>query len=193
MSISQKYITIPVHYLLSLFLVIVLSPIFLIISILIFFSSKGPILYYSNRIGRNGIIFQMPKFRTMNIDAPVIASHLFDNSKDYLLPFGGFLRRTSLDELPQLFSILKGEMTLVGPRPALFNQTDLVLLRKEKGIDTLMPGVTGWAQVKGRDTLSIIEKVSLDFEYLQRQSFWFDTKILFITIFKVFNRDGVLE
>ena len=133
----------------------------------------------------------MPKFRSMLIDTPTVATHLLDNPDVYLSPIGGFLRRSSLDELPQLFSVLKGDMSFVGPRPALFNQDDLIALRTEKGVDKLLPGITGWAQVNGRDELSIPDKVALDVEYLNRQSFWFDMKILWMTFLRVINRDGV--
>ena len=163
----------------------------LLISIAVRFSSKGPVLYWSDRIGKNNKIFKMPKFRSMLIDTPAVATHLLDNPDTYLSPIGGFLRRSSLDELPQLFSVLKGDMSFIGPRPALFNQDDLIALRAEKGVDKLLPGITGWAQVNGRDELSIPDKVALDVEYLNRQSFWFDIKILWMTFLKVINRDGV--
>ena len=133
----------------------------------------------------------MPKFRSMRIETPTVATHLLDNPDSYLSPIGGFLRRTSLDELPQLYSVLKGDMSFVGPRPALYNQDDLIALRREKGIDKLLPGITGWAQVNGRDILSITDKVDLDVEYMQRQSFWFDMKILWMTFLKVIKQDGV--
>jgi O-antigen biosynthesis protein WbqP len=154
-------------------------------------TSKGSILYWSDRIGRNNEIFNMPKFRSMLTGTPAVATHLLDNPDSYLSPIGGFLRSTSLDELPQLFSVLRGDMSFVGPRPALFNQDDLITLRTEKGVDKLLPGITGWAQVNGRDELSIPDKVALDVEYLNRQSFWFDMKILWMTFLKVINRDGV--
>ena len=163
----------------------------LLISIAVRFSSKGPALYWSDRIGKNNKIFKMPKFRSMLIDTPAMATHLLDNPDAYLSPIGGFLRRSSLDELPQLFSVLKGDMSFVGPRPALFNQDDLIALRTNKGVNKLLPGITGWAQVNGRDELSIPDKVALDVEYLNRQSFWFDLKILWMTFLKVVKRDGV--
>jgi len=163
----------------------------LLISIAVRLSSKGPALYWSDRVGKNNKIFKMPKFRSMRIDTPAVATHLLDNPGAYLSPIGGFLRHSSLDELPQLFSVLKGDMSFVGPRPALFNQDDLITLRTEKGVDKLLPGITGWAQVNGRDELSIPDKVALDVEYLNRQSFWFDIKILWMTFLKVINRDGV--
>ena len=163
----------------------------LLIAMLVITTSKGPVLYWSDRIGRNNEIFKMPKFRSMLIDTPAVATHLLDNPDVYLSPIGGFLRRFSLDELPQLLSVLKGDMSFVGPRPALYNQDDLIALRTEKGVDKLLPGITGWAQVNGRDELSIPDKVALDVEYLNRQSFWFDIKILWMTFLKVINRDGV--
>ncbi len=154
-------------------------------------TSKGSILYWSDRIGRNNENFKMPKFRSMMTGTPAVATHLLDNPDSYLSPIGGFLRSTSLDELPQLFSVLRGDMSFVGPRPALFNQDDLITLRTEKDVDKLLPGITGWAQVNGRDELSIPDKVALDVEYLNRQSFWFDIKILWMTFLKVIKRDGV--
>ena len=165
--------------------------IMLFIAIVIRLTSKGPSLYWSDRVGKNNKIFKMPKFRSMLIDTPAVATHLLDNPDSYLSPIGGFLRFSSLDELPQLFSILKGDMSFVGPRPALFNQDDLIALRTEKGVDKLLPGITGWAQVNGRDELSIPDKVALDVEYLKRKSFWFDIKILWMTFLKVMKRDGV--
>ena len=162
-----------------------------IIAIMIFSTSKGPVLFWSNRIGINNKVFKMPKFRTMLINAPVVATHLIKNSDELLSPIGGFLRRFSLDEFPQLFSILKGDMSLVGPRPALYNQFDLIEMRKIKGVDKLSPGLTGWAQVNGRDNISLSDKVDLDFEYLQRKSFIFDLKIIKLTILKVIKRDDV--
>ena len=163
----------------------------LLIAIAVRLSSKGPALYWSDRVGKNNKIFRMPKFRSMLIDTPDVATHLLDNPDVYLSPIGGFLRRSSLDELPQLFSVLKGDMSFVGPRPALFNQENLITLRTEKGVDKLLPGITGWAQVNGRDELSIPDKVALDVEYVHRQSFWFDMNILWMTFLKVINRDGV--
>jgi O-antigen biosynthesis protein WbqP len=154
-------------------------------------SSKGSALYWSDRVGKNNKIFKMPKFRSMLIDTPVVATHLLSNPDSHLSPIGDFLRRSSLDELPQLFSVLKGDMSFVGPRPALFNQEDLIALRSEKGVDKLLPGITGWAQVNGRDELSILDKVSLDVGYMNHQSFWFDIKILWMTFLKVIKKDGV--
>ena len=163
----------------------------LITAIAVRLTSTGPVLYWSDRVGRDNVIFRMPKFRSMLMETPAIATHLIIDAETFLTPIGGFLRRYSLDEMPQLFSILKGDMSFVGPRPALFNQEDLIALRTEKGVDKLLPGVTGWAQVNGRDKLSIPEKVDLDEEYLNHQSFWFDLKILWITLLKVIRRDNV--
>jgi O-antigen biosynthesis protein WbqP len=171
-------------------LVFLVAPM-LLIAIAVRLTSKGPALYWSDRVGSNNKIFKMPKFRSMLIDTPVVATHLLDNPDTYLSPIGGFLRRSSLDELPQLFSVLIGVISFVGPRPALFNQDDLITLRTEKGVDKLLPGITGWAQVNGRDKLSIPDKVALDVEYLNRQSFWFDVKILWMTFLKVMRHDGV--
>ena len=171
-------------------LVLLVAPM-LLISIAVRLSSKGPALYWSDRVGKNNKIFKMPKFRSMLTDTPAVATHLLDNPDTYLSPIGGFLRRSSLDELPQLFLVLKGDMSFVGPRPALYNQDDLIALRTEKGVDKLLPGITGWAQVNGRDELSIPDKIALDTEYLDRQSFWFDMKILWMTFLKVMKRDGV--
>ena len=163
----------------------------IIIAILIRLTSKGEAIYWSKRVGLNNNIFNMPKFRTMRINTPVIATHLLSNQDIYYSPFGHFLRRTSLDELPQIFSILKGDMSFVGPRPALFNQDDLIKLRTNHNVVKLMPGITGWAQVNGRDELSISEKVNFDLEYMKKKSFLFDVKILFMTLFKVIRNDGV--
>jgi O-antigen biosynthesis protein WbqP len=173
----------------SLFLILLIS--LLLIAVLVIATSKGPALYWSKRIGKNNKIFKMPKFRSMMTSTPAVATHLLDNPDDYLSPIGGFLRSTSLDELPQLFSVLKGDMSFVGPRPALFNQDNLITLRTKNGVDKLLPGITGWAQVNGRDELSIPDKVALDIEYLNHQSFWFDMKILWMTFVKVVKRDGV--
>ena len=163
----------------------------LLIAMLVVTTSKGPALYWSDRIGKNNKIFKMPKFRSMLTGTPAVATHLLDNPDAYLSPIGSFLRLSSLDELPQIFSVLKGDMSFVGPRPALFNQDDLISLRSEKNVDKLLPGITGWAQVNGRDELSIPDKVALDVEYLNHQSFWFDMKILWMTFLKVMKRDGV--
>jgi O-antigen biosynthesis protein WbqP len=163
----------------------------LLIALLIMVTSPGPILYWSARIGKNNSIFKMPKFRSMRIDTPAVATHLLDNPDRYLTPIGKFLRKSSLDELPQLWSILKGDMSFVGPRPALFNQYDLIHLRTEKGVHVLVPGLTGWAQINGRDELPIPVKVDFDVYYLVHASFWFDLKILFMTFLKVVRREGV--
>jgi O-antigen biosynthesis protein WbqP len=154
-------------------------------------TSPGPALYLSDRVGRHNRIFRMPKFRSMRIDTPAVATHLLQNPEQWLTPIGSFLRKSSLDELPQLWSILKGDMSFVGPRPALFNQDDLIALRTEKGVHELVPGLTGWAQVNGRDELPIPQKVQLDVEYLERRTLLFDVKILWMTALKVLARDGV--
>ena len=176
---------------LAIFLFLILLTPLLLIAILVIISSKGPALYWSDRVGVNNEIFKMPKFRSMLVDTPAVATHLLSDPDAYLSPIGGFLRHSSLDELPQLFSVLKGDMSFVGPRPALFNQDDLIDLRTENGVDKLLPGIAGWAQVNGRDELSIPDKVALDAEYLNRQSFWFDIKILWMTLSKVVKRDSV--
>lgn len=154
-------------------------------------TSPGPALYWSDRVGRNNRIFKMPKFRSMRIDTPAVATHMLQNPDRWLTPIGSFLRKSSLDELPQLWSILKGDMSFVGPRPALFSQDDLIVLRTENGIHELVPGLTGWAQINGRDELPIHQKVQLDAEYLQRRSFLFDLMILWLTAVKVLSGDGV--
>ena len=174
------------------FIILALSFVPLIlIALAVRLSSKGPVIYWSNRVGRHNHIFSMPKIRTMRIDAPQVATHLLRNPKRYETPIGPFLRKTSLDELPQLFNIFKGDMSFVGPRPALFNQHDLIQLRTKAKVHLLLPGITGWAQINGRDTLSIPDKVTLDAEYLKKQSFVFDIKILWATVLKVLKRDGV--
>jgi O-antigen biosynthesis protein WbqP len=162
-----------------------------LVAVAVRLTSPGPALYWSDRVGRHNRIFRMPKFRSMRIGTPAVATHLLADPKVYLTPIGSFLRKSSLDELPQLWSILVGDMSFVGPRPALFNQDDLVALRTEQGVDQLMPGLTGWAQVNGRDELPIPEKVKLDAEYLKRRSFMFDIYILWLTAVKVVRRDGV--
>jgi len=163
----------------------------MIAAILVKLTSKGPALYWSDRVGRNKHIFKMPKFRSMKVDTPAVATHLLENPKSVLTPIGDFLRKSSLDELPQLWCILKGDMSFVGPRPALFNQDDLIALRTEQGVHALKPGLTGWAQVNGRDELPIPQKVDLDVEYLNRGSIGFDIYILWLTFIKVIRRDGV--
>ena len=167
-----------------------LLPSFLVI-LAVRFTSPGPVLYWSDRVGRDNKIFKMPKFRSMRVGTPAVATHLLADARSHLTPIGSFLRKSSLDELPQLWSILAGDMSFVGPRPALFNQQDLIALRSEQGVHTLVPGLTGWAQVNGRDELPIPEKVKLDVAYLQRQSLLFDIRILWLTFVKVLRRDGV--
>jgi O-antigen biosynthesis protein WbqP len=163
----------------------------LVVALAVRLTSPGPALHWSNRVGRHNRIFKMPKFRSMRIDTPAVATHLLQNPEQWLTPIGSFLRESSLDELPQLWNILKGDMSFVGPRPALFNQDDLIALRTDAGVHELVPGLTGWAQVNGRDELSIPEKVKLDAEYFQRCSFGFDLWILWLTLLKVLRRDGV--
>lgn len=165
----------------------------IIIACMVRLTSKGPVLYWSDRVGKNNVIFSMPKFRSMQVDTPEVATHILANPDSYLTPIGSFLRKSSLDELPQLWSILKGDMSFVGPRPALFNQYDLIALRTECGVDKLIPGLTGWAQINGRDELPVVKKVSLDYEYLKRQSVWLDIKIIFLTAAKVIQRDNVVH
>lgn len=157
----------------------------------VWLTSAGPILYWSDRVGKDNQIFKMPKFRSMRLDTPTVATDKLQNPKTYLTPIGSFLRKSSLDELPQLWSIFVGNMSFVGPRPALYNQNDLIAMRTEHGVDKLIPGLTGWAQVNGRDELPLVEKVNLDVTYLKRQSFWFDIRILWMTFVKVVRRDGV--
>ena len=174
----------------TLLLLTLLIPM-LLIAIIVKLSSKGPALYWSDRVGQYNLVFKMPKFRTMQMDTPALPTHLMKNANDFISPVGVFLRKTSLDELPQLYSIIKGDMSIVGPRPALFNQKDLITLRTEKQLDKLLPGLTGWAQVNGRDELSIPEKVELEVEYMNSKSFWFDLKILWMTFLKVINSQGI--
>jgi O-antigen biosynthesis protein WbqP len=161
------------------------------VALIVRLTSEGPIFYWSNRVGRFNEIFKMPKFRTMKVNTPAVATHLMPDSDQFLTPVGSFLRKSSLDELPQLWSIILGDMSFVGPRPALFNQDDLVGLRTEKGVDRLIPGLTGWAQINGRDELPIFLKVELDIEYMERQSIGFDLYILWLTFLKVVQRKGV--
>ena len=163
----------------------------LLVALAVRLTSKGPALYWSDRVGRNNVIFKMPKFRSMRVGTPAVATHLLADAASHLTPIGSFLRKSSLDELPQLWSILMGEMSFVGPRPALFNQQDLIALRTAQGVHSLVPGLTGWAQVNGRDELPIPDKVKLDVAYLQRQSLGFDIRILWLTLVKVLQRDGV--
>lgn len=176
---------------LALIVAMVLALPILVVAIVVRLTSPGPALYWSNRVGWCNTIFKMPKFRTMQVGTPAVATHLLSDSGQYLTSVGSFLRKSSLDELPQLWSILVGDMSFVGPRPALFNQDDLIALRTENGVDKLVPGLTGWAQVNGRDELSIPAKVQYEVEYLQKQSFWFDMKILGLTFLKVVRRVGV--
>ena len=178
-------------YWLSFFLIIALLPIITLIAISIKLTSKGPVVHWSKRVGRSNTIIKMPKFRTMYLDTPAVATHLLKNPSQYLTPIGSFLRRTSLDEIPQLWSILLGDISFVGPRPALFNQHDLIKLRTSKGVHHLTPGLTGWAQVNGRDSLSIAKKVNFDVEYLKKKTFIFDLKILYLTIIKIIRREGI--
>lgn len=177
--------------LLALIAVVILSLPVLLVAMTVRLTSSGPALYWSDRVGRYNAIFKMPKFRSMRLGTPAVATHLLADPTAHLTPIGSFLRKSSLDELPQLWSILVGDMSFVGPRPALFNQHDLMALRTERGVHQLMPGLTGWAQVNGRDELPIPDKVALDVQYLQRQSFWFDIRILWLTFIKVLRRDGV--
>ena len=169
---------------------ILLVPV-LVIVLAVRLTSRGPALYWSDRVGQNNAIFKMPKFRSMRVETPAVATHLLPNPDAYLTPIGSFLRKSSLDELPQLWSILKGDMSFVGPRPALFNQYDLIDLRNQARVSELLPGLTGWAQINGRDELPIPQKVQLDIEYLQTRSFWLDIKIIWLTGIKVLKRDNV--
>ncbi len=177
--------------LLAAVVAVLLLPLIVLVALAVKLTSEGPVLYWSDRVGKDNKIFKMPKFRSMKTGAPAVATHLLQNPDQLLTPIGRFLRQSSLDELPQLWSILKGDMSFVGPRPALFNQDDLIQLRTEKGVHKLVPGLTGWAQVNGRDELPIPQKVDLDVEYLDRQSFVFDLKILCLTFLKVIKQDDV--
>ncbi|MBP62410.1 MAG: lipid carrier--UDP-N-acetylgalactosaminyltransferase [Planctomycetaceae bacterium] len=177
----------------SVMAVLVFSVPMLIVALLVKLTSKGPALYWSDRVGYDNQIIRMPKFRTMRIETPQVATHLLTQSKGWLTPIGPFLRKTSLDELPQLWSIFVGDMSLVGPRPALFNQDDLISLRTVHGVHRLVPGLTGWAQINGRDELAILDKVEFDVYYLEHQSFLFDLRILFATFVKVLRRDGIRQ
>ena len=171
-------------------LLLLIVPI-IMVALLVRITSIGPVLYWSDRVGRCNHLFRMPKFRTMRVDTPAVATHLLADPEQFLTPVGSFLRKSSLDELPQLWSIIQGDMSFVGPRPALFNQDDLVALRTQHGVDQLVPGLTGWAQVNGRDELPIPEKVKLDVDYLHQQSFALDLKIILMTFLKVLRRDGI--
>ena len=172
-------------------LLVLLAPLLVCIGVLVRVTSPGPILYWSDRVGQGNRLFSMPKFRSMEVDTPAVATHLLEEPDRYLTPVGSFLRRTSLDELPQLWSVLIGDMCFVGPRPALFNQDDLIALRTTYGVHELVPGLTGWAQVNGRDELPISDKVRLDVEYLRRRSFWFDLLILLLTMTSILRKQGI--
>lgn len=175
----------------SLLALIPLAPLLGVVSLAVRLTSPGPVLYWSNRVGKENRIFKMPKFRTMRVDTPAVATHLLTDPTRWLTPIGAFLRKTSLDELPQLLSIFKGDMSFVGPRPALFNQEDLITLRTEHGVHILTPGLTGWAQINGRDELPIPVKVDYDIWYLHNQSLWLDLKIILLTFLKVVRSEGV--
>lgn len=175
----------------SFLLIVLFSMPIIFIGLLVRLTSSGPVFYWSTRVGRDNRYFEMPKFRSMRIDTPSVATNELQNPDQWLTPVGSLLRKSSLDELPQLWSIIKGDMSLVGPRPALFNQNDLIDLRTEMGVHVLVPGLTGWAQVNGRDEIDVSKKVALDVDYLQRRSFLFDLKILWMTVLKVLARDGV--
>jgi len=179
--------------LVALGLMLILAPLFLFVVLGVRLTSVGPVLFRTQRVGKGNKLFTMYKFRTMRMDTPQVATHLLKEPDQFLTPIGKILRRTSLDELPQLINVLSGDMTLVGPRPALFNQDDLVALRTARGVDALTPGITGWAQVNGRDELPIPEKVKLDEWYLKNRSFWLDLKILGMTVFKVIRKEGVVH
>lgn len=180
-------------FLLAVILATVLLLPILMVALMVRLTSRGPVLYWSDRVGRHNRIFRMPKFRSMRVDTPAVATHLLGDAATYLTPVGSFLRKSSLDELPQLWSILKGDMSFVGPRPALFNQDDLISLRTQYGVHEILPGLTGWAQINGRDELPVPQKVQLDVEYLQRRSFWFDLKIIFLTVARVIRREGIIH
>ena len=175
----------------AMFAGMVLAVVICMVVLLVRLTSAGPIFYWSDRVGRKNKIFKMPKFRSMRIGTPAVATHLLVDANSYLTPIGSFLRKSSLDELPQLWSILKGDMSFVGPRPALFNQADLIELRTKAGVHELLPGLTGWAQINGRDELPIPQKVALDLEYLHKRSMWLDIKIIVLTGLKVLRRDNV--
>jgi O-antigen biosynthesis protein WbqP len=177
--------------LLAIFAVLVLFVPVLLVALAVRLTSAGPAMYWSDRVGQYNNLFKMPKFRSMHVGTPAVATHLLADPDAWLTPIGSFLRKSSLDELPQLWSILVGDMSFVGPRPALFNQHDLIKLRTQLGVHELVPGLTGWAQVNGRDELPIPQKVALDAEYLLRQGFWFDIKVLWLTFLKVVQRNGV--
>ena len=176
---------------LSLLILILLSPIFILITLFIFIEDGYPVFFTQKRVGINHTFFNIYKFRSMKKNTPNVATHLLENPEQYVLKIGGILRKLSLDELPNLINIIKGEMVFVGPRPALYNQDDLMQLRTKAGVDKLKPGITGWAQINGRDEISLDEKVRFEKEYLERKSLWFDLKILVLTFSSVLKRDGV--
>jgi O-antigen biosynthesis protein WbqP len=182
---------------LDLLLAVIASVIFFIplclLAALVKATSKGPVLYWSDRVGRNNRIFSMPKLRTMRVDTPVVATHLLSDPHTFLTPVGGFLRKSSLDEIPQLWCIVRGDMSVVGPRPALFNQQNLIDMRTDQGVHKIRPGLTGWAQINGRDELPLQEKVRLDSDYVRRQSLGFDLKVIMLTVLKVVRRDGIVH
>ncbi|WP_195964490.1 sugar transferase [Clostridium cuniculi] len=180
-------------FLMSLIAIIILSPVILIVALAVKFTSPGPILFKQRRIGKDNVEFEIYKFRTMRIDTPNVPTHLLENPEQWITSIGKFLRKISLDELPQLFNILKGEMSIVGPRPALYNQLDLKEMRTKVGVHKLVPGLTGWAQINGRDEIPLSLKVNLDKEYLERNNFFFDIKIIFMTVLSVLKSDGVQE
>lgn len=180
-------------FVMSLIAIILFSPVILIVALVVKFTSPGPILFKQRRIGKDNVEFYIYKFRTMRIDTPNVPTHLLENPEQWITPIGKFLRKTSLDELPQLFNILKGDMSIVGPRPALYNQIDLKEMRTKVGVHRLVPGLTGWAQINGRDEIPLSLKVNLDEEYLERMSFFFDIKIIIMTVLSVLKSDGVQE
>jgi O-antigen biosynthesis protein WbqP len=189
--LDKLYMKRAIDFVLALTAAVIFLPLFLVLAAVVKLTSKGPVLYWSDRVGRNNRIFSMPKLRTMRIDTPVVATHLLTNPDQYLTPVGAFLRRSSLDEIPQLWCILRGDMSIVGPRPALFNQHNLIEMRTEHGVHAIRPGLTGWAQVNGRDELPLQEKVRLDADYLRKQSISFDAKVMLLTFIKVARRDGI--
>jgi O-antigen biosynthesis protein WbqP len=178
-------------FLLAIILLILFAPIFIVVAIIIKISDPGPALYWSKRVGRQNKLFMMPKFRSMKLSTPQVATHLLTNPEQYLISIGAFIRKSSIDELPQLLSVIKGDMSFVGPRPALFNQDDLIKLRTQYGVHELLPGITGWAQINGRDEIPIPKKVAFEVEYLNRKNFFFDLKIIFLTTYKVIKKENV--
>jgi len=176
---------------LAIILLILFAPILIVVTIIIKFSDPGPALYWSKRVGRHNKLFMMPKFRSMKLSTPQVATHLLTNPEQYLISIGGFIRKSSIDELPQLLSVIKGDMSFVGPRPALFNQDDLIQLRTQHGVHELVPGITGWAQINGRDEIPIPKKVAFEVEYLKQKNFLFDLKIIFLTAYKVIKKENV--